>query len=217
MSVPSYKGQRSEAKQPKPQVPTAISSMLVAPSYWIIRTIVVKECGFEELAIYEAADQWRAIILFIPSAISGIVLPILSSTLAESEKDFWKVFIINLRINVVIATTIALTIVLLSPFLMKLYGNGYTDPVVLRILAVSTLFSTISNVVGMSIYSRAKTWTGLMFNIVWSLLMITSSFIFIKNGMGAKGMALGVVVAYAVHSVIEYTYVKLLNRKSDEK
>ena len=60
---------------------------MIAPTYWIIRTMLVRNTSFSELAIYEAADQWKTIILFIPTAVSQIVLPILSSIVNEDQKE----------------------------------------------------------------------------------------------------------------------------------
>ena len=47
--------------------------------------------AFEELAIYEAAEQWRVIILFVPIAVGQIVLPILSSIVNDDNRKYWKV------------------------------------------------------------------------------------------------------------------------------
>ena len=60
-------------------LPAALSALLITPSFWLIRSILVRAEGFQELAVFEAADQWKVIILFVPTAFSQIVLPILSS------------------------------------------------------------------------------------------------------------------------------------------
>ncbi len=72
-------------------LPAALSSIMIAPTYWIIRTMLVRNTSFSELAIYEAADQWKTIILFIPTAVSQIVLPILSSIVNEDQKKYKKI------------------------------------------------------------------------------------------------------------------------------
>lgn len=77
-------------------LPAALSSIMVSPVFWIIRSMLVRKDGFEELAIFEAADQWRVIILFIPTAISQILLPILSSYSGITYKNkFNKILNIN--------------------------------------------------------------------------------------------------------------------------
>ena len=77
-------------------LPAALSSVLVTPTIWVAKTILTRNTGFEELAIYEAADQWRVMILFIPMAVSQVVLPILSNILGADQSKFWKVLKINL-------------------------------------------------------------------------------------------------------------------------
>jgi len=59
----------------------------------------------------------------------------------------------------------AVVVSLLSPFIMTLYGKAYvSDYWVLIILAVSTVFSSMANVVGLAISSRSKMWIGFLFN-----------------------------------------------------
>lgn len=193
--------------------PAALSSFMVMPTYWIIRTILVNKCGFEELAVYEAADQWRVIILFIPTAISQVVLPILSGlSSGTDQKQFWKVLRINLYLNISIAFVIAFIISCFSPLIMSLYGSNYTCSVLI-ILCFSTVFSSIANIVGLSISSRAKMWIGFTFNACWSFMIILFSLLFLSFDLGATGCALAILCAYIIHSLAQLIYLQCIISK----
>lgn len=195
-------------------LPAALSSFMVTPTYWIIRTMLVNKCGFDELAIYEAADQWKIIILFIPSAISNVVLPILSGLSTENnQKQFWKILRINLFLNAGIAFILALIISSCSPLIMSFYGSTYTDYSVLIILCFSTVFSAIANIVGLSISSRAKMWVGFAFNMCWSFMIISFSILFLSLNFGALGCALALLCAYILHSIAQLVYLYYINSK----
>lgn len=191
-------------------LPLAISSFIVMPTFWIIRTLLVNNSDFGELAIYEAADQWKIIILFIPTAISGIVLPILSSMSQKESSKFWKVLYINMFINGFSAFMLSIIIILFAKQIMGTYGEEYNDTTTLIILALSTIPTAISNVIGSSIVSRSKIWTGLSFNAIWSTIMITSTYLLLKKGLGASALAYATLISYSLHFIIQYIYIRFI-------
>ena len=198
-------------------LPAALSSILVTPTIWIAKTILTRNSGFEELAVYEAADQWRVLILFIPMAVSQVALPILSNVLGVDKSKFWKVLKINLSLNILVALIMAIAVSILSPSIMHLYGKGYvSDYMVIVILACSTVFSSAANVIGLAISSRSKMWTGFLFNLFWAILVITFALYFISKGMGAKGLALSYTVGYAVHAIIQMLYLRIISKENKE-
>lgn len=189
-------------------LPAALSSIMVAPAYWFARTLLVNTNGFGELAIYEASEQWRSMIVFIPGTLSNIVLPILSSVGACDSSKFWKILNVNILLNGTIAMVLALFVSLLSPFIIELYGSGFTDPLTLIVLSFSTIFSSVASVVGVSIASRAKMWIGFGFNSMWALMFIGFSSILLGFGLGAKSLAFGLLFSYIIHASLQYFYIR---------
>lgn len=196
-------------------LPAALSSIMVAPVFWLARTMLVNSSSFEELAVYEAADQWKIIILFIPGALSQVVLPVLSSLLGESVNRYKRVLLYNVAINALVATILALGVSLFSKQIMSFYGKDYQDVWPLILLAISTIPTAISAVVGLSISSRAKMWVGFLFNLIWGLCVILFNYIFLNNGMGAAGLSLAILCAYTVHTIIQTIYLMHLLKKSE--
>ncbi len=192
-------------------IPAALSSFLVAPTFWVIRTLIVKFDGMASLGIYEMADQWKIIILFIPSALSNIVLPILSSkTSTDAKKDFNQALKYNLILN--FATTFILSLIILgfSTLITKAYGNGFNNVIPLIVLAFSTCFSSMASVFGIAIISKGKVWTGLLFNLLWAFIFISASYILLFMGYGVNGVAIALISSYIIHSIIQSIYIKCL-------
>lgn len=195
-------------------IPAALSSFLVGPSHWVSRTILVRTNGFSELAIYEAANYWNSLILFIPAAISQIILPILSSIPKNDKIQFWKVLKINLYLNVIISTLLALGVSLLSPLMMASYGSGYSNCYgILIILVCATIFNVSSSVVGNAIVSKGKMWIGFIFNLIWAFLFILFSCLFIYLGNGAKSIAIALLISYTIHTIYQYIYLRIVIKK----
>lgn len=195
-------------------LPAALSSFLVAPVYWVVRTMLINFNGFSQLGVYEAADQWRMIILFVPSALSQIILPILSSKLGEgSQRDYWKVLKYNLWLNGGITFLLATGVVVLAPFIMQLYGKGFDNPLIVSILAYSTVMSSLAAVIGLCIVSRGKVWTGLGFNIGWAFMFAGGTYLALFYGLGIIGVGLALFASYTVHTISQMVYLWYVYKK----
>lgn len=194
-------------------LPAALSSFIVVPSYWVARALLANYSGFEEVGMYEVAEQWRTIILFVPSALSNIILPMLSGYQASKDKNSYKkTFYINLLLNISVSILVAVTVILFSGLILGAYGQGFDNRLTLIILACSTVFSSFSTVVGVTIISKGRAWQGLCFNMVWALNFIGLTYLFVKKGMGSSGISLACLIAYFFHSVYQFTYL-LVDRK----
>lgn len=189
-------------------LPAMLSSLLVTPVMWGVRAILVNHDDFGELANFEIATQWRLIILFIPSAVGQIVLPILSSINSSDSQKFWKVLKYNLMLNVGVSFGVALLVCICSPLIVSFYGNDFSNPYPLIVLAFSTVFSSIAGVVGMSIQSRAKIWTGFMFNLLWATMVCSLSYLFVSNDYGSTGLSLAILISYIIHSTLQLIYLR---------
>lgn len=194
-------------------LPATISTILAAPTFWLIRTILVRHTGgFGEVAIFDVSDQWKTLILFIPAAVCQIALPILSSIDNDETGKFWRVLNLNILINVSVALVMAFVVACCSPIILSFYGEGFRDNWPMIILALSCIFTSISTVLGVSISSLAKMWTWCTFNTLWAIVLISLSWLFVGYGWGAKGVALAVLLSYMEHAIVQYVYLKIVRR-----
>lgn len=195
-------------------LPAALSSFIVVPSYWAARALLANHSGFEEVGMYEVAEQWRTIILFIPSALSNIILPMLSGFQTSNDRNSYKkAFYINLLLNVVVSTLVASVVILFSSLILGAYGQEFDNRLTFIILACSTIFSSFSSVVGVTIVSKGKAWQGMCFNMVWALNFIGLTFLFINNDMGSSGISLACLIAYFLHSIYQFIYLLVVKNE----
>ena len=193
-------------------LPAALSALLITPSFWLIRSILVRAEGFQELAVFEAADQWKVIILFVPTAFSQIVLPILSS-LHKEKTTFVSTLKYNMLIVGFTALLLSIGVMLFGGFIMRLYGATYDNSVPVQILAISTIFSALANVLEMAVYSLGKMWQCFAINIVWALLMVGCSYYLCMRGEGANGLSMAVLISYVVSFLMFLVYTIIVVRK----
>ena len=108
-------------------IPAIASRFLIIPSVWVSNLILIYySTGFNEIGLYNAADKLKQIILFIPSALSTMMLPIMSNlyNTKQSEK-FILLLKANIGINLVVSVPIIFIFGYFSPFVMALFGNNF--------------------------------------------------------------------------------------------
>lgn len=189
-------------------LPAAISSMLAGPVYWLIRAMIVRYNGFGEVALYDVADQWRQLILFVPASVSQILLPILSSLETNESNQFLKVLKVNLTLNASLATVMALLVSVLSGVIIAFYGQGFTNNWPIIVLSVSCIFNSISNLLGISITSKGKMWTWCGFNVLWGTVALGLSWLALRLQYAATGIAAAICISYFCHALWQWIYVK---------
>jgi O-antigen/teichoic acid export membrane protein len=192
-------------------LPAAVSGMLCVPVQWACRAMIVNQSqGYAEMGMFSAAYQWHAAILFIPATISVAVIPMLANLRGQNDETRYnKILRCNLLLNGALASAIAITVILLSPWIMAAYGEAFSASyAVLILLALVAIIVSVANVIGHAIASDGKMWMGMILNLVWSVVVLLCSWRWRRDG--AWGLAAANLVAYGVHlfSVSIYLYYR---------
>ena len=190
-------------------IPATLGGILVGPTNWVCSAILVNQPnGYAEMGLFNAASQWRTAVLFLPAAVGGIVLPILSNLRGDGDhRRYKKVLWLNVLLNGGVATLVAILAIALARPIMASYGKGFEDgALVLMVLVASAVLASVNSVVGQAIASANKMWLGLVFNSLWaSVVVITTATL--APHFGSLGLALAICAGYAVLSGSTSLYV----------
>lgn len=181
-------------------VPATLSGLLFAPVYWFCSTLLVNEPGgYGEMGIYNAANQWKSSILFIPGVLVQLVLPILANL--HGENNFAKqkkVVIANMLLNGSVCLVAAGVLSLLATHIMRSYGPSFeTGAMALRFLLFSAVISAMTGVVGQFIASSGKMWWGFVLNGFWAVCLVSCATAL--KSRGATGLAMADFFSYCAH------------------
>jgi O-antigen/teichoic acid export membrane protein len=191
-------------------LPALLSTVMVVPVNWACNLMLVRQTdGFGEMGLFNAANQWRMALLFIPTTIGSVVLPILSNMLGSKDiSGYRKILSYNLLINILVSTTIIIFVFFASGFIMSKYGDGFlAGEKTLRILILVAGLMAINNIVGHAITSAGDLWVGFIFNLAWAAALLISAF-FLVSSRGALGLAYANLFAYGLHTVWQYLFVE---------
>ena len=181
-------------------LPATISSILVMICVWYSKTYLVQVSGFEAMATFDIAEQWRTQLLFIPAAISQIVLPILSNSKQSNNQT--QVVKINLAINVSVTVAILLLLLVFGKYIMSMYGDAYTNTLPLCLMAVTGVIISMTNVLGSLCFANDKARHICFLNGFQGALLILCTKYFVDRGLAETGLAYANVISYAAFLVI---------------
>lgn len=183
--------------------PSVLVGLVVGPANWVCNAMLVNTPnGYAEMGVYNAANQWRNALSFLPNILSPVIL----TTLVESRGDQNKS---QIKKSVTIALVFSLIAILLptlillalSPLIVKLYGQNYQVPISLFVLImIVTALSNIGSSLYVCLQSINKIWIGLAGNILWAITIIVLFYLMLPYK--AIGYATANLISYFITIII---------------
>jgi O-antigen/teichoic acid export membrane protein len=189
-------------------LPSLLSGLMNMPVIWAANAILVRSAnGMAEMGMFNAASQWRNLIIWIPATVGQVALPILTSLLHEGDqRRFRRTLMLNICVNLFSSLAIAIPIALGSYWIMSLYGAEFSHRwLALAALSGAAVLQATINVIGQVIASASRMWWGFILNLLWAgeLLVLTWHLVrFGANGVGAAHL-----LAYLLHLIQVSAYV----------
>ena len=191
-------------------LPATLSTLMVAPAIWLAHTILANQTGgYDELGLFNAANQWRMIVMFIPGLLTTAMLPVLSDTHGRvDQSDFRQTVVLNLRVTWVVALPLTVIAVLLGQPMAELFGKQFagTTPIIV-VLMIATFFNVVNGTIGSALVGAGRMWTGTLMNMCWAVALLISASLLIPLH-GGLGLALSYLFAYVVHTIWVMVYVE---------
>ncbi len=182
-------------------IPAALSGLLVSPVIWLSNTMMVNQPqGYVMLGSFQAAMQWQRVIMFLPTALSNVLLTLLSQRATQSSE---KLAYFNILSSWVIGLTCAVPLLLLPELVYWIYGEQYSFSVFAPTLSLVMLFTIIvayKDGLARVLVAKSLMWWGVLSNIVWGVLLISATFAL--REIGAQGLALAYVIAYGLNTIV---------------
>jgi O-antigen/teichoic acid export membrane protein len=192
-------------------VPSTIGGLFIGPLGWAASAILVNQPhGYNQLALYNVANQWRMAILFLPAALGAAAMPVLASLSGEKGGRAYKILWGQAMVGLFLGLGVALPIVLLSKPIMRSYGSDFAVGwPVLSILACSASVLTFNNQVSKGIAGLGKMWAScwsdLSFGVTFFLVSLLAA-----PRFGALGLGLAQLIAASAQALVLLRYLRYL-------
>ena len=189
-------------------IPTVLSGIMYGLVNWICNTMLVnRPDGYGEMGIYNAANQWYAVMLFLPGMLGSVLLPILSERLGQKEtKQSEKLIISTIKINAVLVIPLIVLGGIASPYIISLYGDGFRGewPTLVVALITGGLLA-VQFPVGYALAAAGRMWINFAMNVGWGLIFIIATLFLID--FGSLGLASARAVSYVFHLAWTFGFV----------
>ena len=191
--------------------PAFLASIFVIPVLWFTNFYFTRVNGYESFAAFSVCLQWFTILNYIPQQF-GQVKPILTQLYDEGNKLKMKKVVKKLIIiSVVFALLSAFILAACSGFLLKFYGEFYSDyrmPFI--IILIASIFFSLQSQCGSVFQAIGKVWVSFLLNVIWAIVFCISFFVTIN--LGILGYCLTYLISYLIYGIISciilYKYVK---------
>ncbi len=186
---------------------TFAASEILALTYVQADVLIVSfTLGKEQVGLYAPALSLVNALFLIPSAIYGVMLPVLSNLFSSNIQRARRFARQLVFIHGLVGTSLTLGLLLLSPFLISLLGSEFADSlIILRILSLNLFFRSLSFALVAILVAfhqqtnRTKVQTiAVLFNIIANLAIVYWAGI------------VGVAIVYVVTDIILTTGYSLL-------
>jgi O-antigen/teichoic acid export membrane protein len=211
---PKYRGSLKQEQAAIWQfaLPAAISGYYSLPMLWLANTFLVRQSnGYEQMALYAAANNLRILVLFLPNIINAVGLSILNNEKSKGNlDDYKKLFRSNALQIFLISVGGAIVIGIIGRPILALFGRDFKSGyVLLWFLLASSVFEGTSIGLYQYVQSRAKIWWSLFYMTVPSyLLLVTSAYWLVPIKAG-----IGLAAAYLLTTMLELILTATIVRK----
>jgi len=195
-------------------LPAVMAGSMVAPANWACSAMLVnRPDGYSEMGIFNAANQWYVMLMFLPGILSRVVLPVFSDQLGkDNAKQSMKTLALAIKMNLLIVAPLVLVASIASPYIMSLYGKGFGEgwPTLVVVLLTAGLLA-VQIPVGQIIAASGKMWVGFAMNMGWATVFVGSTFLLIDYD--SLGLATARMISYIFHATWTFGFAFWLIRK----
>ena len=179
------------------------ASLATTLAFWFVSVLLVNEQnGYVALGVFNAADRWRQLLLFLPATFSQLILSMLSNMHGKKEADgFRKLFLVSLWVNIAVVAVPTGLLMLVAPQAMNMFGTEYREgATTLILLSGSTLAVVLNNILGQVLISKGAMLWRFTIDILLSCVLALAAWLLVPVWR-EQGLAFAYLIAYGVTAV----------------
>jgi O-antigen/teichoic acid export membrane protein len=180
-----------------------LGSICTMSAMWFANLVLVAQPdGYAALGVFNAAERWRQLLLFLPASFSPVILTMLSNLHGRSEPDAYRrLFGLNLAVSVGVVALPSIAVMWWAAPAMGLFGDTYAGGrTTLLILSASSVAVVLNNLFGQVLVSRGAVRGRFLLDALLAATLALASWQLIP-AYREEGMALGSAIAFALTAV----------------
>ena len=158
-------------------LPAAACGLVASLAVWGSNTVVVRACGYGELALFSAAANLRSIVMFFPALILRVVTPRLNYVFATGDlPGYNRAFWAAVGVNGGLALIGAFAAFLKGQPFVHLFGREFAgSDWLLALILASVIIEVIANNLFQAVYAGCRFWWNLAVMSLWTTVLLAVS------------------------------------------
>jgi len=185
-----------------------------AGNWFAMSSLARSPHGFADVALFAVANQWQTAILFVPSALSFVLLPRLSGLIGRGDRDMFRdTFAATLVVNVMLAVVGILVVVLLAPAILALYGPAFRggEPAVYA-MALAAVPVAVANLTSQALFAKGMMRASALTQMAYGVTIVALAACLIPAA-GAFGLAVATAGAHCCLALGNALALAVANRQ----
>jgi len=182
-------------------LPAFLSSTLFGPVNWFCNTYLANQNqGYQEVALTNAAGQWRNFLIFLPATMTTVLVPMFSNLYhAGNRAEFEKLLRRNMVINVGVSLALSVPIALFATTIMNWYGPGFRRGVPVFLITVfGTALTAAGNLFSRAMQATGRAWIEMTFSALWAVALIVGSLLLVPSYKAVGLVSAHLIAAFAL-------------------
>ncbi|WAT17574.1 oligosaccharide flippase family protein [Aurantiacibacter sp. MUD11] len=153
-------------------LPGLFVGIVTAAVLWWGRTVLAgTEDGYVQLGLFEAGNQWRTLVLFMPEILSRVAMPILAETYGKADKDnFLEATAMQYRAILIVSLPLSVVVIAFADYLMMIFGDAFANSgAILPLLMASVFIYALNQALRKVQDGSGKRWQNFALQVVWAI------------------------------------------------
>jgi O-antigen/teichoic acid export membrane protein len=196
-----------------------LTGLLIFPLAWGCNVLLVNQpAGYNEAALFNAANQWKILIIFLPTSLIGAFMPILSDLKTQNDRyRFRRVLLFTIQFSSAVAVIVALGLILMARPILGIYGEEFlAGQMVLFIVALTGIIESFTTIMGQTMISAGAIWPYLYRYLVCVIGIGAFAIVLVPVYL-SLGLAVAYCIGQAVLAVCLATYWSRLEYSIERK
>lgn len=195
-------------------LPGLFVGIVTAGVLWWGRAVLAgTEDGYVQLGLFEAGNQWRTLVLFMPEILSRVAMPILAETYGKPDKgNFLAATAMQYRAILLVSLPLSVVVIAFADFLMMIFGEAYANSgAILPILMGSVFLYALNQALRKVQDGSGKRWQNLGLQLCWAVgfaVMLLAP----AGPVTAERLAWAFLASEGVMFVLQLAYVEVIAR-----
>jgi O-antigen/teichoic acid export membrane protein len=182
-------------------LPGFLCYLMLIPTEWLCNaTLVNQPQGFSQMGLLSAANQWYAVLSFLPAVLGQAMLPVFSERYGQQKiSEATHILSLSIKINAAVSAPLVVLGSLASPYIMAFYGKNFIEgwPILVVVLVTAGL-AAIEIPAAQVLTAFGHMWVLSAMNFCWACCFLLLTWLLVHHG--AIGLATAKMIAHLLHT-----------------